>query len=224
MNDGPAGRRPLKTRSWPIFQKIAASLAASGLSPNAISVFSVFMAMIGAVGLVATSFEWPPIVVRLFWLMSLLGIQGRLICNLLDGMVAVEGGKGSPVGQLYNEVPDRISDPILFVAAGYALGGSPAWGWAAACSSLFVAYVRALAATAGCGQIFAGPMAKQQRMALLTAVCIAGVLLPTSVMSHDSFAIMRCVLIVIVVGCVVTSIRRLLLAGQILRNASKGSL
>lgn len=221
MNEGsPAGRRPLKTRSWPIFQKLATALAVRGVSPNAISVISVFMAAIGAVGLVATRFESNQLLQSLSWLMALIGIQGRLIANLLDGMVAVEGGKGSPDGQLYNEVPDRISDPILFVAAGYAAGSEPVWGWAAACLALFVAYVRALAATAGCGQIFAGPMAKQQRMAILTAVCAAGVFAPRWIMADEVYTPMRWVLILVVVGCVITAIRRLFIAGKILRSVS----
>ena len=49
-------------------------------------------------------------------------MQLRLLCNMLDGMVAVEGGKGSRTGEIYNEVPDRIADPLLLVPAGYAIG------------------------------------------------------------------------------------------------------
>ncbi len=55
----------------------------------------------------------------LLWLGAALGIQLRLVCNLIDGMVAIEGGMKSPVGGLYNEVPDRIADPLLLIAAGY---------------------------------------------------------------------------------------------------------
>ena len=52
-------------------------------------------------------------------------IQLRLIANLLDGLVAVEGGKRTPTGELYNEAPDRIADTAVLVGAGYAVGGSP---------------------------------------------------------------------------------------------------
>ena len=52
----------------------------------------------------------------------MLCVQLRLLCNLLDGMVAVEGGRSSPVGALYNEVPDRVADSLLLVALGYAVG------------------------------------------------------------------------------------------------------
>ena len=48
--------------------------------------------------------------------------------NMMDGLVAVEGQRGSPTGALYNELPDRIQDALLLVAAGYAAGSD--WlGW-----------------------------------------------------------------------------------------------
>jgi len=43
------------------------------------------------------------------------------VCNLLDGMVAIEGGLKTPAGELFNDVPDRISDPLILVGAGYDL-------------------------------------------------------------------------------------------------------
>ena len=46
-------------------------------------------------------------------LLAALCIQLRLVCNLLDGMVAVEHGKGSPSGPIWNELPDRFAD-VLF--------------------------------------------------------------------------------------------------------------
>ena len=46
--------------------------------------------------------------------------QLELLCNLLDGMVAVEGGLGGPTGPLWNELPDRIADSVFIVALGMA--------------------------------------------------------------------------------------------------------
>src|SRR5438105_2817615 len=39
-------------------------------------------------------------------------IQLRLLCNLLDGMVAIEGGFRSRSGEVFNELPDRVSDVV----------------------------------------------------------------------------------------------------------------
>ena len=50
---------------------------------------------------------------------AIVGIQGRLICNLLDGMVAIEGGRKSKSGEIWNDFPDRLADPLVLAAAGY---------------------------------------------------------------------------------------------------------
>ena len=104
-------------------------------------------------------------------------IQLRLVCNLLDGMVAIEGGMKTKSGELYNDVPDRISDPLILVGAGYGvLWGvwGPTLGWLAAALAIMTAYVRVLGVSVGTQAYFLGPMAKQHRMAALTIACVAG--------------------------------------------------
>ena len=56
----------------------------------------------------------------------------------LDGLVAVEYGKGSATGALFNEVPDRIADSAVLVGAGYAATGWVTLGYVAALLALFV--------------------------------------------------------------------------------------
>jgi phosphatidylglycerophosphate synthase len=101
-------------------------------------------------------------------------IQLRLLCNLLDGLVAIEGGRATKAGELFNEVPDRVSDVVILVAAGYAVTGfdwGPLLGWTAALTAVLTAYVRALGNALGVPGLFEGPMAKPQRMAAITAAC-----------------------------------------------------
>jgi phosphatidylglycerophosphate synthase len=89
------------------------------------------------------------------------------MCNLLDGMVAVEGGLKGKAGDLFNEAPDRFADVVLLLGAGHAVGAE--WfGWMAACGAVLTAYVRAFGASVGQGQDFCGPLAKPQRMFFLT--------------------------------------------------------
>jgi phosphatidylglycerophosphate synthase len=110
-----------------------------------------------------------------YYLSAALFIQLRLLCNLLDGMVAIEGGRRSPVGEIYNDLPDRVSDALILLAAGYALSWpahSVELGWAASLLAVMTAYVRVLGGACGLPQDFGGPMAKPQRMAILTAGCI----------------------------------------------------
>ncbi len=220
----PSGRRPLKTRQWPVFQKLAATLARRDVSPNMISVWSVIFAT-GACGcLIATNHVSHDLLRRGCWLLSALMIQLRLIANLLDGMVAIEGGKKSAVGDLYNEVPDRISDPAILIGAGFAFGGCPLLGLGAALVSVFVAYVRAIGASVGVGQVFLGPFAKQQRMALMTIVCVAGIVLPSRLQilhKENAFGITAAALAVIIVGGLVTSVRRLRKIAELM-NARQG--
>jgi hypothetical protein len=119
-------RRPIKSRSNTAIRKLAEALAHSSITPNQISAASVVFAAIGALAL--------PLVDK-WWAMpiALAAIQLRLLCNVLDGLVAVEGGKKSALGALYNEFPDRVADSLLIVGAGYCrryavagLGCSPA--------------------------------------------------------------------------------------------------
>jgi len=159
-------RRPIRARSSGWATRTAAWLARSGLSPNQISTASMLFALLGAAAFVAARWN--------LWALpgAAACIQLRLLCNLFDGMVAVEGGKRSAVGELYNEIPDRISDTLFLVAAGYATAW-PELGWAGAVLAVGTAYVRAFGASLGNGNDFAGPLAKQQRMAVLTAACVA---------------------------------------------------
>lgn len=163
-----SNRRPIAARGSRLIQRLAAALARSALTPNQISVASILFAAGGAAALV-----WLP-----GWLglmLCALGVQLRLLCNLLDGLVAVEGGKASAVGALYNEYPDRIADSILLVALGFACG-QPWLGWLAALLAALTAYIRLSGGALGLPQSFRGPLAKQQRMAVLTLACLVAML------------------------------------------------
>jgi phosphatidylglycerophosphate synthase len=166
MVEPQIGRRPLKTRSAHWAKATAAKLASANVTPNQISLASIAFAGVGAILLA----ERPDAV-------GLLGcaamVQARLACNLLDGMVAVEFGKQSKLGALYNELPDRIADSGLIVALGYAIDW-PLMGWLGALAAALTAYIRALGGSLGLAQDFRGPMAKPHRMATLTAACLAG--------------------------------------------------
>ena len=70
-------------------------------------------------------------------------------------MVAIEGGKKSSVGSLYNEFPDRIADSLFIVALGYAVGW-PALGWFGALAAALTAMSACSAARSASRRIFAG--------------------------------------------------------------------
>jgi phosphatidylglycerophosphate synthase len=94
----------------------------------------------------------------------------RLLCNLFDGMVAVEHNKKSPNGILYNDVTDRFSDAFLIVPAGYVAGGfGVELAWLAALLAVATAYVRWIGVYKSGEHYFSGPAAKPHRMFVLMA-------------------------------------------------------
>ena len=202
------GRRPLKTRGQAWAKALAAKLVDWRITPNRISVISVVWAAVAAGALAF----WPQAegsLRPLLLVVAAVGIQMRLLCNMLDGMVAVEGGLRSPTGDLFNEVPDRISDTLILVAVGIGLRGLPyaeCLGWSAALLAMLTAYVRAIGASLGQPRCFHGPMAKPHRMALLTAASLA-----TALCAFQTWSIwiLWVALVVVVIGSAVTTVRRL---------------
>lgn len=201
-------RRPIASRTagWAI--RLSAALARSAVTPNQISAVSVVFAAAGGALIVLVP---NPV----GWLLGALAVQLRLVCNLLDGMVAVEGGKTSKLGALYNEFPDRLADTLLLVPAGYA-AGLPWLGWAAALLAALTAYVRVFGGALGLAQDFSGVMAKQRRMAALTMALVAQSLEWLVSASMWSLAIG---LAIIAAGSAVTCVTRTLaMAGELERR------
>ena len=206
-------RRALATRDAAWARTLARALGRAGVSPNAISVAGLGFAMAAAAAFLAAPRLGGRAVAAL--LLAAAAIQLRLLCNLLDGMVAVEEGLKTPHGDLYNELPDRLADVVILVGAGYAirdLAGGPEFGWAAAVMAVLTAYVRALGGSLGLTQDFAGPMAKQHRMFTLTVATLVAALEAALGMPARA---LRAGLVVIVAGSIVTAWRRTLrLAGE----------
>ncbi|MDP2492268.1 CDP-alcohol phosphatidyltransferase family protein [Vibrio splendidus] len=201
-------RRPLAVRNISVTKRIAVWLSKKNITPNQISLMSILFAIVGLAFASGYHF-WPaPIWLVLFALM----IQMRLLCNLFDGMVAVEGGKKTPAGELFNDVPDRIADPLLIVAAGFAAHSAFAMSlaWLAALLAVLSAYIRVLGVSMDCPADFRGPMAKQHRMALLTVTLLVIAISQwfTLLPSFDVY-LMDIALAIMVVGCTVTCWRRL---------------
>ena len=224
---GTGARRYLKTREKPWAQKLARWMSTTGITPNVISVISVILSILGAYAFIYASEAGSRWASTLMWLGAAACIQLRLLCNLLDGMVAIEGGKKSIVGGLYNEVPDRIADPLFLMAAGYCNDWVvKVWdipvGWVAAVLSVMTAYIRVLGGTLGVTQSFMGPMAKQHRMFVLTLACFGSIVeLWVRQDGKSPEEVMRVALTVIVLGSVITCWRRLrLIAAELHKKAS----
>lgn len=212
-----AERRPIATRETGWARALAAAIARTGLTANAISVLGAVCAIVaGGAFLLSAGSGW-----RAWLVVAALGIQLRLLCNMLDGMVAVEHGRATPVGALYNDVPDRIADTVILAGAGYALAvgaWNPALGWACAVMALFTAFVRVLGGALGTPQFFFGPQSKSQRMAVLTGGALLAAAMPSTARAGQ---VITLALIVILVGSTLTVVRRVLrIARELRANAT----
>lgn len=163
-------RRPLKSRSLGWVQALAHLLVRAKVKPNTISAVGIVFAA-AAFG-VLWWYHRGGLPAWVALVLAALCVQARLMCNMMDGLVAVEGGLKSKGGDLFNEIPDRIEDSLFLAGAGYACG-CPTAGWLCALLAVFTAYVRAFGASLGQGQDFGGPCAKPHRMFLLTVGLIA---------------------------------------------------
>jgi len=200
-------RRPLKTRQAAWAGALARFLVRSRVSPNAISITSVFFAAGGAAALYYSADSAGGERVFLL-LLSVAGIQGRLLCNMLDGMVAIEGGRQTKSGEIFNDLPDRIADAMICIAAGYAAQQHAfgiELGYIAAVLAVFTAYVRMLGGASGLKQSFIGPMAKQHRMAVFSIACVLSIV---ETRLFEPGTVLWAALIVVNLGCLVTIWRR----------------
>lgn len=216
-----ADRRPIASRETGWARNVAARLAAAGVSPNAISAASMAGGLLAGASFAVLATTGEPWLRSLAVLGAVLGMQFRLLCNLFDGMVALAGGrKPSPTGELWNDLPDRISDACVLVGAGIAVMHLP-WGrdlgWLAALLAAMTAYIRQLGRAQGAVACFAGPMAKQHRMAVMTVAAVAeGVAAHWGCHGWSLYA----GLAVVCLGSALTCLRRLRLVGNVLRAAA----
>jgi hypothetical protein len=113
-------RRPIAARKLAVVQALADGLARARVPANAISLFGLACGVGSGVALAATAGtgSWA------LWLGGGALVQLRLLANMLDGMVAERSAARSHRGELYNELPDRLSDAATLVGLGYAAGGA----------------------------------------------------------------------------------------------------
>ena len=211
MKNEVDGRREIASRNTAWANNIARKLTRWGVTPNQISMMSVFFAMVGCLLLIGTVI-YPGFNKYVAYILFIVCMQSRLLCNLFDGMVAIEGGKKSANGDLYNDMPDRFADALFIIPVGYVLG------WLGALLAVMTAYFRWIGAYKTHQHFFNGPMAKQHRMALLTLTFVVA-----TCTIHSGYNRMVCfiALIIINIGLIATLIHRLYLMSHTTNNEIK---
>ncbi len=139
---------------------------------------------------------------------------------MLDGMVALASGKTSPHGEIVNELPDRVSDVLIFVGVGYSGFCSVELGYWTAIAALFVAYVGTLGQAVGAHREFSGPMSKQWRMVTLhlgSWTALAVYLTRGAQEIAWGLTVLDLTCWIIIAGCILTIIIRLRRIGRDLK-------
>ena len=133
-----------------------------GIPPDAISYLSILAALAAALCFWKSGRNtWLLIIAPLFCYL-------RLWFNMLDGMVAVAAGKASARGEIVNDLPDRVSDVIIFVGVAHSDLMIPLIGYWTAIVSVLTAYVGLFGQAIGGRREFGGVMSKPWRMVALS--------------------------------------------------------
>ena len=191
-------RRPLKTREKRWVKHLTKALLRTNIQPNQISMSGIFFSVLAGGCLIFVQKSS----LSFLYLAAALFIQLRLLCNMMDGIIAIEGNRQAKSGDIFNEVPDRFEDIVILVCAGW-VGHDLILGWIAATLAVLTAYIRAFGASLGTKQYFNGPMAKPHRMFVLTMACLLEFFLKTGGI------IMSGAMGLIILGCVITCCHRL---------------
>jgi phosphatidylglycerophosphate synthase len=206
VEDQPRSQRPIaqifrRTGNW------AANLCVRlGISPDAISYLSIVAALIAALCFWKSGRNsWLLIIAPLFCYL-------RLWFNMLDGMVAITAGKVSARGEIVNDLPDRVSDVIIFVGVAESGLMNPFIGYWTPILSLFTAYVGLFGQAVGGRREFGGTMSKPWRMVALSVGAWAMFVYRSSQTGLHNFGrltILDWTCLVIIAGCLQTIIVRL---------------
>lgn len=176
-----------------------------GIHPNLVSYSSI------AASAAAALCFWQAGAVPVLLIVAVGFCYLRLWLNMLDGMVALASGKASRTGEIANELPDRVSDVLIFVGVAHSNLCHPLAGYWAALFALLVAYVGTLGQAVGVQREFSGCMAKPWRMvalhvgAWITFVCMW---CEDGTIHYGGLTVLDWTLLTIVAGCVQTAVLR----------------
>jgi len=157
----PTSRRPIAAEFRRTANAATQFCVRHGIHPDTISYLSVVAAFAAAICFrKAGEIRWLLIIAPLFSYL-------RLWLNMFDGMVAVAAGKASRRGEILNDLPDRVSDVIIFVGVAHSGLMNPIFGYWAAIAAVLTAYVGLFGQALGVQRQFGGIMSKPWRMVAL---------------------------------------------------------
>ncbi len=217
----PTSRRPIADLFRRTAQRSVKFCVEKGIHADAISYLSIVAAAVAAL---------------CFWKAKsypVLLIAGPLFCylrlwfNMLDGMVAIASAKASWRGEILNDLPDRISDVLIFVGVAHSGLNAPFGGYMTAIFALLTAYVGMLGQAVGVHREFSGTMSKPWRMVALHMgawVTLALLWWGGGQIRYAGWTVLDWTHLIIILGCVQTIWVRLARITQALREKTSGAV
>ena len=202
----PTSRRPIGEGFRSTARFATALCVRLNIHPDAISYASVVAAAIAALCFWKSGFQpWLLFVAPLFCYL-------RLWFNMLDGMVAIASGKASWRGEILNDLPDRVSDVVIFAGVAHSGWMNPFLGYWAAIFALLTAYVGMFGQAVGVQREFSGLMSKPWRMVALHLgawITLVYFWWNDGVVFLGDFMILDWACLIVIVGCLQTIAVRL---------------
>jgi phosphatidylglycerophosphate synthase len=209
----PTSRRPISESFRATARAATALCVRLHIHPDTISYASVAAAAIAAICFWKSGTRpWLLVIAPLFCYL-------RLWFNMLDGMVALASGKASWRGEILNDLPDRISDVLIFAGVAHSGWMNPFLGYWAAIAALLTAYVGMFGQAVGVQREYSGVMSKPWRMVTLHLGAWATFLRPS--LPIDRFTILDLTCLLIIAGCLQTIAVRLKRIMAALREKSR---
>lgn len=126
----------------------------------------------------------------------------RLVLNLLDGQVARLGGTARPMGEVGNELADRLGDVLAIGGLAFVAGvGAPIAG-AAVAAALLASHAGITARAVGAPRQYGGVMSKPARMIALAVAA------PLALLLGDPWPLLAAA-VLIAAGSLVTMVQRI---------------
>jgi phosphatidylglycerophosphate synthase len=137
----------------------------SRLEPNAVSIASLVPSGLAAVSL------WQG-----WWALVVVGIAGRMVLTVLDGLIAESYGKKTRIGPYVNRLPQEIGDAMLFFAL-FALA-DPRWVGLVLAGAWIVNVLAILPLLSGGSPQWVGPGGQPDRIAVVMVAAAVAIVTP----------------------------------------------
>jgi CDP-diacylglycerol--glycerol-3-phosphate 3-phosphatidyltransferase len=146
----------LKPRFQALLRPVAVHAARAGVSANAVTLAAALMSGLLGVLVVTTRSRWLLLCYPLILLL-------RMALNAIDGLIARELSRPTPLGALLNELGDLVSDAALYLPLALVLPAPPWLVVAIVVVAVIAEAVGIASGITGLGRRYDGPFGKSDR-------------------------------------------------------------